>query len=129
MERSRVALMKILVPCSTLDFSYKLGCTPSWWQLLKAFHEAGHEVIATPYLGDPIESLWWRTYPNPCRMESILYNKYLDGKKRRGKLSGRKDNASSPLNRFAERYVQPRWESHIGRSWTKEEGTSTRCSS
>jgi len=38
--------MKILVICSTLDLKYKLGCTPSWWQLLKALHETGNEVIA-----------------------------------------------------------------------------------
>ena len=113
--------MKILVPCSTLDLSYRLGCTPSWWQLLKAFHEAGHEVIATPYLGNPVDSLWWRTYPNPCRIESILYNRYLDSKKRKGKLSGRKESSTSLLNRFAERYVQPRWESHIEAILDKEE--------
>ncbi len=113
-------LMKILVPCSTLDFSYRLGCTPSWWQLLKAFHEMGHEIIATPYLGDPIDSLWWRTYPNPCRTESILYNRYLDGKKKRGKLSGRKESSTSLLNRFAEHYVQPRWEAHTRAILDKE---------
>ena len=73
--------MKILVVCSTLDLNYKLGCTPSWWQLLKALHETGNEVIAVPFLGDPIESLWWRCYPNPCAAESKLYNRFLDWKK------------------------------------------------
>lgn len=105
--------LKILVPCSTLDFSYRLGCTPSWWQLLKAFHEMGNEVIATPYLGDPIETLWWTTYPNPCRVESKLFNSFLEMKKKRGKLAGRKDDPRSALNRLAERYVQPRWREHI----------------
>ena len=60
------ASMKILVLASALDLKYGLGCTPSWWQLLKGFQETGNEVIAIPYLGDPVESLWWRTYRNPC---------------------------------------------------------------
>lgn len=110
---AKLKTLKILAPCSTLDFSYRLGCTPSWWQLLKAFHEAGNEVIATPYLGDPIESLWWRIYKNPCRTESILYNKFLENKKRKGKLSGRAEISNSILNKLAERYVRPKWEKHI----------------
>lgn len=69
--------MKFLIVCSTLDLRYRLGCTPSWWQLLKAFHENGHDVITVPFLGDPIESLWWRTYPNPCALESKAYNAIL----------------------------------------------------
>ena len=48
---------------------------------LKALHETGNEVIAVPFLGDPVESLWWRCYPNPCTAESKLYNRYLDWKK------------------------------------------------
>jgi len=79
--------MKILVGCSTLDLQYKLGCTPSWWQLFKALHESGDEVIVIPYLGDPVESLWWRTYPNPCSLESKMYNWYLERKQNRKTLS------------------------------------------
>src|SRR5438128_4380021 len=68
------ASMKILALASTLDLKYGLGCTPSWWQLLKGFQETGNEVIAIPYLGDPVESLWWRTYENPCSWQSRLFN-------------------------------------------------------
>ncbi|GAG91460.1 unnamed protein product, partial [marine sediment metagenome] len=80
--------MKILVIASTLDLKYRLGCTPSWWQLLKALHETGNEVIVIPYLGRPVKSLWWRTYKNPCAGESIIFNSYLDRKKKKGKLPG-----------------------------------------
>ena len=66
--------MKILALASTLDLKYGLGCTPSWWQLLKGFQETGNEVIAIPYLGDPVRSLWWRTYDNPCSWQSRLFN-------------------------------------------------------
>ena len=112
--------MKILIACSTLDLKYKLGCTPSWWQLFKAMHEIGHEVIAVPYLGDPVESLWWRTYPNPCATESKIYNTYLEGKKRRGKLPKHNEKTNTLLNRFAEIYVRGKWEKHLNHIIEKE---------
>lgn len=105
--------MKILIACSTLDLKYKLGCTPSWWQLFKALYELGHEVITVPYLGDPVESLWWRTYPNPCSWESKTYNKYLESKKARGKLPKHNEQTDSLLNRFAEKHVKGKWEKHL----------------
>ncbi len=112
--------MKILIPCSTLDLKYKLGCTPSWWQLFKALHEIGHEVIAVPYLGDPVESLWWTTYPNPCLWESKTYNNFLEGKKRRGKLPKHNEETDTFLNRFAEKHVRGRWEKHLYNILEKE---------
>lgn len=106
--------MKILVVCSTLDLQYKLGCTPSWWQLLKALHETGNEVIAVPFLGDSIESLWWRCYPNPCATESKIFNRYLDWKKTRGTHKAcqkidRERNLSLLAN-FSENYIRSKWE-------------------
>jgi hypothetical protein len=106
--------MKILVICSTLDLQYKLGCTPSWWQLLKALHETGNEVIAVPFLGDPVESLWWRCYPNPCAAESKLFNRFLDWKKSRSthttcQKPGQKSTPSF-FNKFSENYIQSKWE-------------------
>lgn len=74
--------MKLLAFVSTIDLKYKLGCTPSWWQLLKALHETGNEVIVVPYLGGAVESLWWRTYENSCKLESILYNNFLKSQKK-----------------------------------------------
>ncbi|MCM1987583.1 CgeB family protein [Methanococcoides seepicolus] len=74
--------MKILAFTSTIDLKHRLGCTPSWWQLLKALHETGNEVIVLPYLGGSVESLWWRTYDNPCKTESLLFNKFLNKQKK-----------------------------------------------
>jgi len=105
--------VKILVICSTLDLKYKLGCTPSWWQLMKALHEIGNEVVAVPYLGDPVDSPWWRTYPNPCSTESKLYNRFLDHKKRCGNLSSYNERPNPILNLLAEQHVRRRWEKHI----------------
>ena len=97
-----------------------MGCTPSWWQLFKAMHEIGHEVIAVPYLGDPVESLWWRTYPNPCATESKIYNTYLEWKKCRGKLPKHNEKTNTLLNRFAEIYVRGKWEKHLNHIIEKE---------
>lgn len=74
--------MKILAFVSTIDLKYRLGCTPAWWQLFKALYELGHEVVVVPYLGAPVESLWWRTYENPCEIESRLFNAFLNTQKK-----------------------------------------------
>jgi glycosyltransferase involved in cell wall biosynthesis len=117
--------MKILVVCSTLDLQYKLGCTPSWWQLLKALHETGNEVIAIPFLGDPVESLWWRCYPNPCSGESRLFYWYLDWKKSRGThTSGQKNDLKckrSMVNKFSEGYIRTKWENALCSIFDKEQ--------
>jgi hypothetical protein len=105
--------MKILVICSTLDLQYKLGCTPSWWQLLKALHETGNEVVAVPFLGEPVESLWWRCYPNPCAAESKLYNSYLDWKKARGTHTGSQKKKSSLFDRISENHIRSKWEKFL----------------
>jgi spore maturation protein CgeB len=112
--------LKILIGCSTLDLKYKLGCTPSWWQLFKALYETGNEVIVTPYLGDPVESLWWRTYPNPCSRESKIYNWYLDRKQKKGTLPEHNAKTDSLINRFAEKHVHAKWEKHLLNILNKE---------
>jgi len=99
--------MKILIYCSTLDFRYRMGCTPSWWQLFKALYESGNELIVVPYLGDSIESPWWRTYPNPCKTESKLYNSFLELKKRHG--VHRTDQGGNALvSAYIRHYLKPK---------------------
>jgi len=105
--------MKILVVCSALDLQYKLGCTPSWWQLLKALHETGNEIIAVPFLGDSVESLWWRCYHNPCAVESKLFNRYLDWKKAHTQYSPNQETNQSFLNSFSKNYIRSKWEKHL----------------
>jgi hypothetical protein len=113
-------ILKILIACSTIDLKYKLGCTPSWWLLFKALHETGNEVIVVPYLGDPVDSLWWRTYPNPCSWESKLYNSYLDRKKKQCNLSKHNAKSNTFLNRLAEKHVKNKWENHLMNIFEKE---------
>ncbi len=105
--------MKILVIASTIDLKYKLACTPSWWQLLKALKEIGNELIVIPYLGKAIETPWWRTYDNPCNLESRLYNSYLESKKRSGKSPSENNIFSSFSKDLINHYIKPKWENHI----------------
>jgi hypothetical protein len=105
--------VKILAVCSTLDLGYDLGCTPSWWQFFKALYETGNEVIAVPFLGTPVETLWWRTYPNPFLHESRLYNSVLDHMRRFHLLGHKPANSPSVFNRPISRYVNRRWKEHL----------------
>ena len=103
--------MKILALASTLDLKYGLGCTPSWWQLLKGFQETSNEVIAIPYLGDPVESLWWRTYENPCSWQSKLFNAV--SKSGSDGLNGKAGASAAISNVLVKNYIRPRWKRHL----------------
>jgi len=105
--------MKILAMVSTLDIKYRLGCTPAWWQLFKALHETGNEMIVTPYLGDPVHSLWWRTYPNPCSWESTIYNALLDKRKKSGKSPSKRTVLSPSFDYIIKHHIRPKWEKHV----------------
>lgn len=112
--------MKILTIVSTIDLKYRLGCTPSWWQLLKAIHEIGNEVIVIPYLGRPIESLWWRTYENPCSKESVIFNSYLERKKKKGESQSGKNVFSPIFEQLIKHHIRPKWEKHLTKILRKE---------
>ncbi|HLC11531.1 MAG TPA: glycosyltransferase [Candidatus Bathyarchaeia archaeon] len=110
--------MKILALASTLDLKYGLGCTPSWWQLLKGFHETGNEVIAIPYLGDPVESLWWRTYGNPCSWQSRLFN--VVSKWEAYRVKGKAGVSATASKFLVSAYIRPRWRKHLDYVLSKE---------
>lgn len=113
--------MKILTIVSTIDLKNKLGCTPAWWQLLKALYEIGNEVIVIPYLGNPVESLWWKSYDNPCRKESIIYNSYLEDRKRSGKSPSERTLLSPIATQIIKHYIKPKWERHLLHILRKEQ--------
>ena len=69
---------KILAVASAVDLDFRYGCTPAWWQLWKGLHEAGADLIVTPYRGRPVESPWWRTAPNPCYREGEAFARARD---------------------------------------------------
>jgi len=109
--------MKLLIVCNTIDLKYGM-IAPTWWQLSKALHEIGNEVIITPYLGHPIESLWWRTYPNPCLRESILF--YSLANRAQWKSIGNKGILSNLSLALIKKYIRPKWERHLLRILDRE---------
>ena len=116
--------MKILAIVSTIDLKNKLGCTPAWWQLLKALHEIGNEVIVIPYLGSPVESLWWKTYDNPCDKESVIYNAYLEGRKKAGKSPSERTPLTPIATQIIKHYIKPKWEKYLIGILEEERDTS-----
>ena len=65
--------MKLLVVVSSLDLTQPYSSTPGWWQLLKGLHEVGVEIIAVPYQGAAVGSLWWQCEQNPARWQGDAY--------------------------------------------------------
>lgn len=100
--------MKLLALVSALDLRYRYSSTPHWWQLLKAIAKEGTDVVAVPYHGPAVESLYWRVRDNPCRWESDAF--YMFRRLVRGlgvapgaPVSGRAVQAIVDL------WVRPRW--------------------
>ena len=112
---------KVLAVASAIDLRFAYGCTPAWWQIWKAMHEAGVELILTPYRGDGLASLWWRTEPNPCRLEGEVFERLRKATARlRGDTHLRRPEQSphdSVQDRLARemiwRHVTPRWKRHL----------------
>jgi spore maturation protein CgeB len=103
-----------------IDLKYRKGITPTNWQFFKALHETGNEVIVIPYLGDPIESLWWRTYPNPCATESKIYFSIVN--KRQMKSIGSKGVFSTISKSLIKNYIRSKWEKYLLRVLEQEDG-------
>src|SRR5215211_6900263 len=70
--------MKLLFLVSSLDLTQPFSATPAWWQLMKGLYEIGVEVIATPYQGPAIESLWCRAEPNPAQFYGDIFKAARD---------------------------------------------------
>jgi len=104
--------MKILAVVSALDLRLTFGATSAWWQLFKGLYELGAEVVATPYAGAAVESLWWRAYPNPCARESRAFLALRGVQHRLGRP--RPGSQSSALvTGLVRRWVQPQWQRHL----------------
>jgi hypothetical protein len=119
---------KILAVASAVDLDFRYGCTPAWWQLWKGMHQAGIDLVVTPYRGRPIESPWWRVAENPTYREGELY---AGVRGLAARLTGdtllRRDEASpevSAADRLTleaiHRWVTPRWRRHLERLVERE---------
>jgi glycosyltransferase involved in cell wall biosynthesis len=119
---------KILAVASAIDLDFKYGCTPAWWQLWKGLHEAGVDLIVTPYRGRPVQAPWWRTEPNPCYREGELFAGSRDLVARaRGDTHIRRaeehpddTTADRILREVIWRWVTPRWQRHLERILERE---------
>ena len=120
--------MKILVIVSSLDLKQPYSATPAWWQLLKGLYEIGVEVIATPYQGAPVESLWWRSLPNPARWQGDAF-KWLRDRARSlhsgnplAESSGDSYDSLSDraIRRVAQSFIAPLWQRHLEQILTRE---------
>jgi len=125
--------MKLLILVSSLDLTQPFSATPAWWQLMKALYEVGVEVIATPYQGPAIESLWWRAEPNPAKLFGDSFKVARDTMKRllpekqvqmTDTVSADEQNAESFSERIirliAQTMIAPLWKSHLERILTKQ---------
>lgn len=54
----------------------EIGVTPAWWQIMKGLHSIGLEVLAVPYYGREVHSLWWRALRNPNSGKGRLYQSF-----------------------------------------------------
>src|SRR5438477_10231665 len=120
---------KILAVASAVDLDFRYGCTPAWWQLWKGMHQAGIDLVVTPYRGRPVGSPWWRVADNPTFREGELY---AGARGLVARLKGdtllRRDEASpevSTADRLTleaiQRWVTPRWQRHLERLIEREE--------
>jgi hypothetical protein len=85
--------MKLLFVVSSLDLTQPFSATPAWWQLLKGLYEIGVDVIATPYQGPAIETLWWRAAPNPTKLQGDLFKWGRDSLR---KIVGSRPQSTTP---------------------------------
>ncbi len=112
---------KILAVASSIDLSFRYGCTPAWWQLWKGMHEEGADLILTPYRGRPIESPWWRVAENPTYREGESFAFARDSLARLRGDSHLRRAEENPADGLGDkmtreviwRWVTPRWQKHL----------------
>ena len=113
--------MKLLVVVSSLDLTQAFSATPAWWQLLKGLYEIGVEIIAAPYQGPAIESLWWRAAGNPARWQGDAFKALRDIARavmpaQPPMNSPRSDSWSDKtMRRMAQTLIAPLWRRHLER--------------
>lgn len=121
--------MKLLFVVSSLDLTQPFSATPAWWQLLKGLYEIGVDIIAAPYQGKPIESLWWREARNPAKWQGDLFKSLRDALRKvapppQVQLAETGSSSESLTDKLVRRTAQaliaPLWARHLDALLTKE---------
>lgn len=125
--------MKILIVVSSLDLTQPFSATPAWWQLMKGLYETGVEVIATPYQGPAIETLWWRAEPNPAKLygdvfktardtfRTLMPERQVQMAETRSPDEPDTESAIEKITRqTAQNIIAPLWQRHLDTILTKE---------
>ncbi|MGB1288250.1 MAG: CgeB family protein [Aggregatilineales bacterium] len=122
--------MKILVVVSSLDLTQPFSATPAWWMLLKGLYETGVEVLATPYQGPAIESLWWQALDNPAKWQGDFFKTARDTvqkvlPERPVQMSDNDDSNTESLSdtvtrRTAQTLIAPLWHNHLDNILTQQ---------
>ena len=120
--------MKLLVAVSSLDLNQPFSATPAWWQLMKGLYELGVDLVATPYQGAAVESLWWRSLPNPARWQGGAFKvardfarsvapRHAAGSENVPKGDSLSDRA---IRSAAQTFIAPLWRRHLERILARE---------
>lgn len=126
--------MKLLIVVSSLDLTQPFSATPAFWQLMKALYEIGVEVVATPYQGPAIESLWWRAEPNPAKLYGDAFKTARDSLRAmmpntQVQMDETTDDetldSESSMDKFTRKMAQtliaPLWKKHLDTILTKQD--------
>ncbi len=120
--------VKLLVVVSSLDLTQPFSATPAWWQLLKGLFESGVDIIAAPYQGPPIDSLWWRAEANPARWQGDIFKALRDSgrrliptpRQRAEPPAHDESSADKVIRNLAQRWIAPLWRRHLQRCINRE---------
>ena len=121
--------VKLIVVCASLDLTQPFSATPAWWQLLKALYEIGVDVIATPYQGPAIETLWWRAAPNPAQWQGDTFKAVRDALRKavgaappvqmtgtpdvNAAATGSESASDKLIRRAVQTFITPLWARHL----------------
>ena len=124
--------MKLLFVVSSLDLTVPLSATPAWWQLMKALYEVGVDVVATPYQGPAVETLWWRAEPNPAKWQGDIFKRMRDAARGLRPAASPPPTAASEddgqteaasdrfVRQAAQTLIAPLWHRHLDRILTQQ---------
>lgn len=126
--------MKLLIVVSSLDLTQPFSATPAFWQLMKALYEIGVEVVATPYQGPSIETLWWRAESNPAKLYGDAFKTARDSLRAvlpntQVQMDATTEDetldSESSMDKFTRKMAQtliaPLWKKHLDTILTKQD--------